>query len=164
MKISPNKSFPKKLTSENKNYEVKTSSLLTNLNFTKMEKQRMEKCVSLCVQIMECQKKDDIYQCIRAIDTLLPVDEVVLFNTDPANENLLEEVMCSVSGRARKKIPYGAGCVGRTAKDGLKMNIKDASTNKHYNANYDGAVSCAVQTAYPFQSETNMANLSVFFI
>ena len=32
----------KKLTSENKNYEVKTSSLLTNLNFTKMGKQRME--------------------------------------------------------------------------------------------------------------------------
>ena len=75
-----------------------------------MAKQRMEKCISLCVQIMECQEKNDIYQCIRAIDTLLPVDEVVLFNTDPANENLLEEVMCSVSGRARKKIPYGAGC------------------------------------------------------
>ena len=37
---------------------VKTSSLLTNLNFTKTAKQRMEKCISLCVQIMECVEEE----------------------------------------------------------------------------------------------------------
>ena len=120
--------------------------------------------MSLCVQIMECQKKDDIYQCIRAIDTLLPVDEVVLFNTDPANENLLEEVMCSVSGRARKKIPYGAGCVGRTAKDGLKMNIKDASANKLTTQTTMALYHVVCKQPCQFQSETNMGSLSVFFI
>ena len=142
-----------KLLNANNNNEVKTNSLLINIKDTKRNVEKLNECMSLCLLIIGSKAVSNIRDRLLSIHKFLPVDEMVLFSIDPANDRFLEEIICSVDGRARDKIPFGVGCIGSSVKKGLIINIKNTASDRRYQNKYDRAISCAARNvlAVPFK-------------
>jgi GAF domain-containing protein/putative methionine-R-sulfoxide reductase with GAF domain len=137
----------KKLLNANNNHEVKTNSLLINIKDTRKTVKKLHECMSLCLRVAGSKDHGSIRKYLMSTDTFLPVDEAVLFSTDPTNDRFVEEIICTVDGRSREKIPFGTGCVGLSVKSGLLINIKNTADDQRYQSKYDRAASCTVKTA-----------------
>ena len=155
-----------KLLNANNNNEVKTNSLLINIKDTKRNVEKLNECMSLCLLIIGSKAVSNIRDRLLSIHKFLPVDEMVLFSIDPANDRFLEEIICSVDGRARDKIPFGVGCIGSSVKKGLIINIKNTASDRRYQNKYDRAISCAARNvlAVPFKDSRGNPSGALYLI